>query len=91
MQRMLREAVNIGCRTAVMECSSQAMDFHRCDSLDYAVAVFSNLTRDHLDYHETMKNTGTRSSACSTGGWDRGHRLQPSIWMIPTALSWLIG
>jgi UDP-N-acetylmuramoyl-L-alanyl-D-glutamate--2,6-diaminopimelate ligase len=56
MQRMLREAVNIGCKTAVMECSSQAMDFHRCDSLDYAVAVFSNLTRDHLDYHKTMEN-----------------------------------
>jgi UDP-N-acetylmuramoyl-L-alanyl-D-glutamate--2,6-diaminopimelate ligase len=56
MQRMLREAVNIGCQTAVMECSSQAMDFHRCDSLDYAVAVFSNLTRDHLDYHKTMEN-----------------------------------
>ena len=56
MQRMLRAAVNIGCKTAVMECSSQAMDFHRCDSLDYAVAVFSNLTRDHLDYHKTMEN-----------------------------------
>ena len=56
MQRMLREAVNLGCKTAVMECSSQAMDFHRCDSLDYAVAVFSNLTRDHLDYHKTMEN-----------------------------------
>ncbi|HEY5403719.1 MAG TPA: UDP-N-acetylmuramoyl-L-alanyl-D-glutamate--2,6-diaminopimelate ligase [Pyrinomonadaceae bacterium] len=56
MQRMLRQAVEIGCRTAVMECSSQAMDFHRCDELDYAVAVFSNLTRDHLDYHKTMEN-----------------------------------
>ena len=56
MQRMLRQAVEIGCKTAVMECSSQAMDFHRCDELDYAVAVFSNLTRDHLDYHKTMEN-----------------------------------
>jgi len=56
MQRLLRQAVGIGCRTAVMECSSQAMDFHRCDELDYAVAVFSNLTRDHLDYHKTMEN-----------------------------------
>jgi len=56
MQRMLRQAVELGCRTAVMECSSQAMDFHRCDELDYAVAVFSNLTRDHLDYHKTMEN-----------------------------------
>ena len=56
MQRMLRRAVDAGCRTAVMECSSQAMDFHRCDALEYAVAVFSNLTRDHLDYHKTMEN-----------------------------------
>jgi UDP-N-acetylmuramoyl-L-alanyl-D-glutamate--2,6-diaminopimelate ligase len=56
MQRLLREAVSIGCKTAVMECSSQAMDFHRCDALEYAVAVFTNLTRDHLDYHKTMEN-----------------------------------
>src|SRR2546421_1453770 len=56
MQRLLRQAVHIGCKTAVMECSSQAMDFHRCDELDYAVAVFTNLTRDHLDYHKTMEN-----------------------------------
>jgi UDP-N-acetylmuramoyl-L-alanyl-D-glutamate--2,6-diaminopimelate ligase len=56
MQRMLRRAVEIGCKTAVMEASSQAMDFHRCDALEYAVAVFSNLTRDHLDYHKTMEN-----------------------------------
>jgi UDP-N-acetylmuramoyl-L-alanyl-D-glutamate--2,6-diaminopimelate ligase len=39
-----------------MECSSQAMDFHRCDELHYEVAVFTNLTRDHLDYHKTMEN-----------------------------------
>ena len=56
MQRLLRRAVDIGCRSAVMECSSQAMDFHRCDELEYAVAVFTNLTRDHLDYHKTMEN-----------------------------------
>lgn len=56
MQRLLRNAVEIGCKTAVMECSSQAMDFHRCDALEYSVAVFTNLTRDHLDYHKTMEN-----------------------------------
>jgi UDP-N-acetylmuramoyl-L-alanyl-D-glutamate--2,6-diaminopimelate ligase len=39
-----------------MEASSQAMDFHRCDALEYSVAVFTNLTRDHLDYHKTMEN-----------------------------------
>lgn len=54
MQRLLRRAVERGCRLAVMESSSQAIDLHRCDSLHYAAAVFTNLTRDHLDYHGTM-------------------------------------
>ncbi|HKQ99464.1 MAG TPA: UDP-N-acetylmuramoyl-L-alanyl-D-glutamate--2,6-diaminopimelate ligase [Pyrinomonadaceae bacterium] len=55
MQRILRRAVEAGCRTAVMESSSQAIDLHRCDALQYSVAVFTNLTRDHLDYHGTME------------------------------------
>jgi UDP-N-acetylmuramyl-tripeptide synthetase len=55
MQRLLRRAVEAGCRTAVMECSSQAIDLHRCDGLDVSVAVWTNLTRDHLDYHKTME------------------------------------
>lgn len=54
--RFLRNAVDDGCTVAVMEASSQAIDLHRCDWLRYRVAVFSNLTRDHLDYHETMEN-----------------------------------
>jgi UDP-N-acetylmuramoyl-L-alanyl-D-glutamate--2,6-diaminopimelate ligase len=54
IQRFLRRAVNAGCTAAVMECSSQALDLHRCDALTFAVAVFTNLTRDHLDYHKTM-------------------------------------
>ncbi|HUQ33617.1 MAG TPA: UDP-N-acetylmuramoyl-L-alanyl-D-glutamate--2,6-diaminopimelate ligase [Pyrinomonadaceae bacterium] len=56
MQRILRRAVEAGCRMAVMESSSQAIDLHRCDALQYSVAVFTNLTRDHLDYHGTMDN-----------------------------------
>lgn len=56
MQRILRGAVKAGCRIAVMESSSQAIDLHRCDALQYSVAVFTNLTRDHLDYHGTMEN-----------------------------------
>lgn len=55
-QRMLRQAVDAGCRMAVMECSSQALDLHRCDALEFAVAAFTNLTHDHLDYHHTMEN-----------------------------------
>lgn len=54
--RFLREAVDDGCRMAVMEASSQAIDLHRCDWLRFKIAVFTNLTRDHLDYHHTMEN-----------------------------------
>jgi len=56
VQRLLRSAVESGCRVAVMESSSQALDLCRCDALRYEVAAFTNLTRDHLDYHGTMEN-----------------------------------
>ena len=56
VQRFLRRAVDAGCRVAVMESSSQALDLRRCDALSVAVAVFTNLTQDHLDYHGTMEN-----------------------------------
>lgn len=54
--RFLRQAVEAGCTFAAMEASSQAIDLHRCDWLRFRVAVFTNLTRDHLDYHLTMEN-----------------------------------
>ena len=54
--KFLREAVEENCQMAVMETSSQAIDLHRCDWLRFRVAVFTNLTRDHLDYHLTMEN-----------------------------------
>ncbi len=54
--RFLRQAVEENCQMAVMETSSQAIDLHRCDALGFRVAVFTNLTRDHLDYHQTMEN-----------------------------------
>jgi UDP-N-acetylmuramyl-tripeptide synthetase len=54
--RFLRRAIEDGCEMAVMETSSQAIDLNRCDDLQFQVAVFNNLTRDHLDYHLTMEN-----------------------------------
>jgi UDP-N-acetylmuramyl-tripeptide synthetase len=54
--RFLREAVDAGCSVATMEASSQAIDLHRCDWLRFKVAIFTNLTQDHLDYHVTMEN-----------------------------------
>jgi UDP-N-acetylmuramoyl-L-alanyl-D-glutamate--2,6-diaminopimelate ligase len=55
VERLLRRAVASGCRVAVMESSSQALVLCRCDALRYEVAAFTNLTRDHLDYHGTME------------------------------------
>jgi len=54
--RFLKQAVDAGCGFAAMEASSQAIDLHRCDWLRFRVAIFTNLTQDHLDYHDTMEN-----------------------------------
>ena len=56
IQRMLGRAVIAGCSSAVMEVSSHAIELHRADALQFALAVFTNLTRDHLDYHRTMES-----------------------------------
>lgn len=55
-QKLLREMVKQGCRAAVMEVSSHALDQGRVDQIEYDVAIFSNLTLDHLDYHKTMEH-----------------------------------
>jgi len=56
VQRFLRRAADAESRVAVMESSSQALDLRRCDALEIAAAIFTNLTQDHLDYHGTMEN-----------------------------------
>ena len=57
-QKMLREMVNHGCTTAVMEVTSHALDQRRVSNVEYDVGVFTNLTVDHLDYHLTMEAYG---------------------------------
>jgi UDP-N-acetylmuramyl-tripeptide synthetase len=66
--KFLREAVDENCRTAVMETSSQAIDLHRCDWLRFRVGIFTNLTRDHLDYHHTMENYFAAKKKLFDGG-----------------------
>ncbi|HVT40352.1 MAG TPA: UDP-N-acetylmuramoyl-L-alanyl-D-glutamate--2,6-diaminopimelate ligase [Gemmatimonadaceae bacterium] len=56
LQRVLRALVDTGARTVTMEVSSHALHQHRVDGIRFAVAVFTNLTRDHLDYHGTMES-----------------------------------
>jgi len=55
LQRILRDLVDRGVRTVAMEVSSHSLDQRRVDGLEFDAAVFTNLTRDHLDYHETME------------------------------------
>ncbi|HMC55779.1 MAG TPA: UDP-N-acetylmuramoyl-L-alanyl-D-glutamate--2,6-diaminopimelate ligase [Gemmatimonadaceae bacterium] len=54
LQRLLRALVDAGVRHVAMEVSSHALDQHRVDGLVFETAVFTNLSRDHLDYHKTM-------------------------------------
>jgi len=54
LQSMLRDMVTQGCGAAVMEVSSHALALKRADYLRFAAAIFTNLTRDHLDFHRNM-------------------------------------
>ncbi len=56
--RLLREMLNGGCLACTMEVSSHGLHQGRVEGLDYDVAVFTNLTRDHLDYHKSMEEYG---------------------------------
>ncbi len=55
LNSLLSRMVTSGCSAAVMEVSSHALHQHRVDELNFSVAVFTNLTQDHLDYHHTME------------------------------------
>jgi UDP-N-acetylmuramoyl-L-alanyl-D-glutamate--2,6-diaminopimelate ligase len=56
LNRLLREMVDAGCSHAFMEVSSHALHQHRVTGIHFSLAVFSNITHDHLDYHGTFRN-----------------------------------
>ncbi len=55
LQQLFAAMVDAGCRYAVMEVSSHALDQERVTGCRFAAGVFTNLTQDHLDYHGTME------------------------------------
>jgi UDP-N-acetylmuramoyl-L-alanyl-D-glutamate--2,6-diaminopimelate ligase len=55
LQATLAALLDRGCTTVTMEASSHSLDQGRLDGLMFAAGVFTNLTRDHLDYHQTME------------------------------------
>lgn len=56
LQKRLSEFVALGAKATAFEVSSHALDQDRADSIPFDVVVFTNLTRDHLDYHKTMED-----------------------------------
>jgi UDP-N-acetylmuramoyl-L-alanyl-D-glutamate--2,6-diaminopimelate ligase len=56
LQRNFRQMLEEGVDTAIMEVSSHALHLGRVHGCDYDIAVFTNLTQDHLDYHKTMND-----------------------------------
>ncbi len=56
LNRLLSKMVEAGCEYAFMECSSHAIAQQRIGGLKFAGGLFTNLTRDHLDYHKTFEN-----------------------------------
>ena len=56
VQLLMRQMIDAGCKACVMEVSSHALAMHRVDGILFAAAVFTNLTRDHLDFHQDMES-----------------------------------
>ncbi|HYM23854.1 MAG TPA: UDP-N-acetylmuramoyl-L-alanyl-D-glutamate--2,6-diaminopimelate ligase, partial [Vicinamibacterales bacterium] len=56
VQKLLREMVDHGCGACAMEVSSHALSLRRVDGMTFAAAIFTNLTRDHLDFHRDMED-----------------------------------
>ena len=56
LNKLLSRMVDAGCDYAFMECSSHAIDQKRISGLKFVGGIFTNLTRDHMDYHKTVEN-----------------------------------
>ncbi len=56
LQKKLADFLQMGAKMAVMEVSSHSLDQGRVNGIEYEVGIFTNLSRDHLDYHQTMEN-----------------------------------
>jgi UDP-N-acetylmuramoyl-L-alanyl-D-glutamate--2,6-diaminopimelate ligase len=65
---LMAQMRDAGCRHAVMEVSSHGIDQQRVRGLQFGAAIFTNLTRDHLDYHKTLEGYFEVKTRLFTGG-----------------------
>src|SRR4026209_2206726 len=77
IQELLAQIVNAGSRAAAMEVSSHALAQDRTRGLEWNVAVFTNLTQDHLDFHGTMKSYFESKAKLFTGLGSQEKKRKP--------------
>jgi len=75
LRPLLAEMIASGCSAVAMEVSSHALVQKRTSSIDFRVAVFTNLTQDHLDYHKTMEAYAAAKAGLFSG-------LKESAWAV---------
>ena len=98
LQELLARMADAGVSAVSMEVSSHAIDLHRVDAVRFAVAAFTNLSQDHLDYHVTLEEyysvkarlLETVGEACRVVNVDDAHgrRLAeqlPVVWTVGTS------
>jgi UDP-N-acetylmuramoyl-L-alanyl-D-glutamate--2,6-diaminopimelate ligase len=64
LQRFLRKAVNAGCQYAIIEVTSEGILQHRHRFIDFEVAVFTNLSPEHIERHALLKNIAKLKGNC---------------------------
>ncbi len=77
LYRVMADFLNRGCRSAVMEVSSHAAEQGRITGLEFDVGAFTNVTRDHLDYHGTLERYVEAKEAFVRALADSGRRKGP--------------
>ncbi|MGI8891198.1 MAG: UDP-N-acetylmuramoyl-L-alanyl-D-glutamate--2,6-diaminopimelate ligase [Chthoniobacterales bacterium] len=78
LQELLAQMSGAGCKAAMMEVSSHALAQERTRGLEWDVAVFTNLTQDHLDFHQTMANYFESKALLFTGLKNQPNKKRPT-------------
>lgn len=82
LQSLLTSAKEYWCKIAVLEASSQWLDQHRFEGIDFDVAVLTNITHDHLDYHWDMEKYANAKKILFKNVLT--NKKQTKIWVFPT-------
>lgn len=86
--KLLRDMLKQGCSCAVMEVSSHALDQNRTQGISYDFAIFTNLTQDHLDYHENMETYCKAKAKLFTSLQESDTQSSPPIAIINADDPW---